>query len=952
MTSLINIALRSEYSFGQTFGKIGDLIKYENGALGIADFGNTFSHVYLEKLSKSKGFKPLYGVRLQVVKDSLIRERGEHGPVYIFIAKNQDGLVEINNLVRLSTEKFYYKAHIAQSDMIGVSDNVIVIAENIETTERCDFIALTPNTTPLMIGASEDFGIPLVYVNNNFYPTPEDKQVYQLMAGAHKRGDDYFYNFDSKSVPQHILNEFEFDRIWKRKDALDNSKKIADMVESFDLKKAPMVSYSGCSDIEKWCKKGAKKHGIDLNSEPYKSRYDHEIKLIKEKNYTDYFLIVAEMIDKAKAKMLVGPARGSSGGSLVCYLIGITTIDPIKFDLLFERFIDVNRFDLPDIDVDFPDNKRDLVIKDLIKKYGSENVCHISNINKMKPKSAIGDFATALRVPKYESDSVKDSIADRSGGDARAALSIMDAFETTDIGKEFIKKYPAMALCARAQNHASAVGKHAAGIIVCNNPISTYGGYDARTSSIMLDKKGAEHLNLLKIDCLGLRTLTILEECARMVGMDPLKYYDLPLNDKKAFKVFKQMRLNGIFQFEGSAMQQICGQMGIEHFDDIVVVTAIARPGPLHSGGAGRFIARRIGKEETSYACDHPLYIAATENTYGEFIYQEQLMNVCKNLGSMSWADVSAVRSAMSKSLGEEYFNKYKDVFVKGCIENGVDELTAVKIWGTMVTFGSWGMNKSHTVAYGHISYWCAYMKAHYPLEFTCANLKHAKDKNSSIKILRDAVENDGVEYIPIDPDTSDVDWSIVGEKLVGGLINIKGIAEKKAREILRMRKGETKYTPAIAKLLLNPVTDFDTIYPCRDRYGAFYTNPRAVGLSSPVDYIKDIRDDVDCEYIVIGKVVGKDLRDLNEYNEIQKRGGKVLDKNNKFLKILVEDDTGQIQCRINRYKFDDYDGNKWAESLIVDESYVAIKGTIREGMRILQISQIFDITDMEIDEE
>lgn len=947
MTSLINIGLRSEYSFKETFGKIGDLAEYANGiALGVADFDNTFSHVYLEKMAKKHGFKPLFGVRLQVVRDSGIRERGVCGPIYIFLAKNQEGVCEINRLTKLAGEKKYYKNHIAQSDLFEVSQNVFCIAESIETPERCDYIALTPSTSPLIYQAAIDYNIPVVYVNNNYYSTPEDKQVYQILAGAHKRGDDYFYNFDNRSSFQHILNEHEFFRIWKNKRAIENSRVIADACENFELKKAPMVVYDGYRNIEKWCDKGAKKLNVNLKDPIYKERYDREMKLITSKGYVDYFMIVSEMIEKAKEKMFVGPARGSSCGSLVCYLLGITTIDPIKFGLLFERFIDVNRFDLPDIDIDFPDAKREIVIKDLIKKYGENNVCSIANINKFKPKSAIADFATALRIPKFESDVIKDSIEDRSAGDVRAALSILDFFNTADIGKEFIRKYPAMKLAARVQNHASHVGKHAAGIIVCNDDVTLYGGVDAVNGSIMLDKKATEHLNLLKIDCLGLRTLTILEQCAELIGMKCSDFNNLKLTDKKTFTVFRDMRLQGIFQFEGQSMKNACKQMGIENFDDIVVMTALVRPGPLQSGGAARFISKRIGNSNVDYLIDDEAYVDATKETLGELVYQEQIMNICKNLADMDWGQVSEIRKLISKSAGEESFGEYKKAFIDGLSKKKIDVLAAETIWQNMITFGSYAMNKSHAVAYGHISYWCAYMKAHFPLEFTAANLKNAKDKSSAVKILRDAVENEGIEYLPIDADLSDIDWSVKEGRLIGGLKNIIGIADKKAREIIAMRNGDKKFTPAITKLLLHPITDFDTIYPCRDLYGDFYSNPKEVGLSDPVTYIKNVSDAVECEYIILGKVIKKELRDLNEYNEVQKRNGKILPDKNLYLRITIEDDTDQINCSINRYTFDKLNGHKWNDSIVEDKSYLLIKGVVKEGYRSLKINSIFDLTE------
>jgi len=951
MTSLINIALRSEFSFGQTYGRIDKLVKYANGALGVADLANTFSHTYLEKLSKKHNFKPLYGVRLEVVQDEHLRTRGVFGATYIFIAKNQDGLIEINQLVHLAYDLFYYKPHVSFSAVLSLSKNVIVIAESFESEQRIDYLSLSPTTSKLIYEAAQELKIPFVYTNSNYYTAATDKKVYQLIAGVQKRGDEYQYKFEDRIFPQHILNQYELKRYYNEPSALTNTQVIANMCEQFDLKRAPMVSYDGFRSIDKWCEKNAKDLRIDLKTGEYAERYKREMVLIKEKKYVDYFLIVAEMIDKAKQKMLVGCARGSSAGSLVCYLLGITTIDPIEFGLLFERFIDINRMDLPDIDVDFPDIKRELVIKDLIKKYGENNVTHISNINRMKAKSTIADFATALRIPKYESDPIKDSIDDKIwSGDE----TIKNMFESTDLGQEFINKYPSMLLCTEAQGHASHVGKHAAGVIICNDPVTTYGGVNVRPeiNSIMLDGKGAEYLNLLKIDILGLRTLTILQDCAAMLNMDYLKYYSLPLDDKKTYQVFADMRLHGIFQFEGDALRGICKNMGVKNFNDIVSITAIARPGAMQSGATNRFIKKRIGEAEIDYITNNSEFIKATIETNGEILYQEQIMMICKNMADMSWEDVSAIRKAIAKSAGREALKEFKESFLNGSIKNGVDEFTADALWESMLVFGQYAFNKSHAVAYAHISYWCAYMKAHFPLEFTAANLRHAKDNKSAIRILRDAVENEGIEYLPIDPDTSDINWSVVGDKLVGGLINIKGIAEKKAREILSMRKQEKKYTPSIAKLLLNPETDFDTIYPCRDRFGYFYTDPQSAGLSSPVDYINNVSDAVDAEYIVLGKVIKKELKDMNEYSEVLKRGGQKYEEHaHMVLRLELEDDTGVIRCRIARFDFNKLEGHKWFDSLIVDESFILIKGKIKEGYRSIAIKNIFDLTDYTIED-
>ena len=952
MTSFVNLALRTEFSFKKTFGRIDKIVEYANGSLGVADLANTFAHIELEKLSKKHGFKPIYGVRLEVIQDEYIRTRSAYGATYIFIAKNQEGLIEINNLVLLAYDLFYFKPHISFSAFLDVSENVIVVAESFETPERIDFFALMPSTSPMLYKAAKELDIPRVFVNNNYFSRVDDKEAYQLMAGTRKHGDEYRYNFEARSIPQHILSEYEFKRYWKDQSAVDNTKKIADMCEHFELKKAPMVRYDGSRSIEKWCERGAKQLKIDLKSGAYAERYEREMVLINEKEYVDYFLIVAEIIEKSKTKMLVGCARGSSAGSLVCYLMGITTIDPIKFGLLFERFIDLNRMDLPDIDVDFPDADRDKVIKDIIKKYGKENVTHISNVNTMGAKTVIGDFATALRVPRFKSDPVKESINDAiwSGED-----TVQKLFETTDIGRDFIKEYPAMKLCTRAQGHASHVGKHAAGVIICNDPVAMYGGVNVRPeiNSIMITGKGAEYLNLLKVDILGLRTLTILQECARMVGMKLSDFYDLPLDNKKTYRIFLEMRVHGIFQFEGDALKGICQNMGVENFNDIVTLTAIARPGAMQSGATGRFVKKRIGESNVDYAINNDAFIKATEETLGEILYQEQIMMICKNMADMSWEDVSAIRKAIAKSSGAEALKPYQDKFVNGSVKNKVDRTAAIRLWESMLVFGQYAFNKSHAVAYAHISYWCAYMKSHFALEFTAACLKHATDNKSAIRILRDAVENEGIEYVPVDSDVSLIDWSVIGDKLYGGLKNIKNIGNVKAGLIIKARNGEHNFTPAIIKKLLNPITDFDTIYPCRDRYGDFYTAPRKVGLSTPIEFIKNVSDAVDNEYLVIGRVISKELKDMNEYSEVLKRGGQKFEENKKMvLRLEIEDDTDKIKCSIGRFDFYSLDGAQWFDDLTEDESFILIKGKVREGFRSIQIKQIFNLADYDKNED
>lgn len=946
MKEMVNLALRSEFSFKSefTYGRISDIAEFENGTgyLGICDVNGTYGFIQLEKHCKKNNIKPIFGVRLMVMPDEMARVRTAAGPFYIFIAKNIAGYEEINKLTKTAYDRFYYKPFVCHSDVFRLSENVFVIAENFVDPTRVDYIALT-TTTPKML---HEYDLPKVAINNNFYPHAKDKQTYELLCGARKHGDGFRFMFQDQTYPMHVLRTDEWYRIWKDEEAIENTHIIAQQCD-VEIPSATMVRFPDKADIKMKCLVGAARKGVDLDDPVYKSRYEREMEIIIEKDYVDYFLVVADMIVEAKKTMLVGPSRGSCAGSLVCYLMDITTINPIEHGLIFERFIDLNRHDLPDIDIDFPDNKRGNVIKYLIKKYRPENVCHIANINRLKAKSAIGNTAMALSIPYGEAETVKDSIVDRSGGDARAAMAARDTLESTQVGKDFMAKYPAMEAAFALEAHATHTGKHAGGIIVCNEDITRYGGMNTKDGCVMMDKKDAEAKNLLKIDVLGLRTLSILEEAANLAGFDYHDYYEIPLDIEKTFIVFNEMRLSGIFQFEGQAMMMLCKEMGVSSFDDIQAITALARPGPLHSGGANTFVKRRTGQQPVEYISQHPIYIEETKDTYGVIIYQEQLMNLCRKLGNMSWEEVSDIRRAASRTLGKEFFDQYRNSFLKGTRENGIPDGEAIEIWENMMTFGSWGMNKSHTVAYGYISYWCAFMKTHYPLEFAAATMNHIKSEEAALKMLRDMYENDKIEYIDVDPDESDVKWTIKDGKLLGGLTNIEGIAEKQANEIVRARRLGKPLTKSQYVKLISATTPYEILYPTQHWWGDFYERPWKYGLPYAPTPIKDI--DEPGEYILLGIARQKDLRDLNEYNELVKRNGQVLEEHDKYLRIVVEDDTGQILTKIDRFKYLEMNGPYWADKVVTDKTWLILKAELKPGgWRVLNINAIADLEEID----
>lgn len=933
MKKMINLALRTEYSFQKTYGFIDEIIGSQGDVVGVADINNTFSHFYLYEKCKELGKKPIFGVRLMVVRDpeERIPPRGQFGPEYIFIAKNYEGLIEIYKLVERAHECFYYRAHIGLVDVWKLSDNVIVIAPHFVLDERIDYIAVCNITSPVALKSD----LPKVAINNNWMVNADDKEVYELFAGKRK--------VQKYSFTQHILSHDEWMVEFNNQEAIDNTHVIADMC-NVEFPRAEPVIYKGTDKIRTLCRKGAKAKGINLKDPVYKARLKRELDLIKEKDFTDYFMIVQEMVNKAKEEMLVGPSRGSSAGSLVCYLLGITEIDPIKWGLLFERFIDINRFDMPDIDVDFPDVKRGRVVKELIKTNGRDNVKNIATIAKMNPKGAIGDFAKELGIPPEDVETLKNSIISRSGGDARKNYCMMDTLATTDVGKKFMEVYPQMEPVGRIEKHSRHSGTHAAGMIVATKPLHNFASVDPRDNTIQMDGKSAEKINLLKIDCLGLSTLTVLEEVAELIGMDYKDYYNLPIDDDKVYKIFRDVMVKGVFQFEGHALAGLCRTIKATNIEDIIAITALARPGPLHGGGAAKFSKIHSGQEEIEYVMKDKDVQRITEKTMGVIVYQEQVMQILREVGGFPWASVATVRKLISKKSGIELLNKFKLEFIEGSVKKGLDKEDVEAAWEKILKFAQYGFNRSHAVAYGLVSYWTAWAKVYHPLEFLVANLNHPKGTFSTMRLIREMLEMHKFKFIPFDSVLSEDKWRIVNGKVIGPLTNIDGIGNANAKAIMKKREIGAPNTPSIEKKLENPVTKFDIIYPCRHYWGELFRSPKRFGLHKKPTVIKKV--DKKGEYLIVAQLIKKNVRDLNEAQNVIKRGGEVYDDNTKLLNITVEDDTGSIMCRINRFDFDKL-GKEVAEDGEEETDWYLIKGKIiSDEVIFLFISDIHKLGD------
>lgn len=946
---MINLKVRTEYSFRFAFGKIKSIIESEACAktASITDRYTTFGHIPFYNLCKKREMRYILGIELALVVDADLKVR--QTPFYVtLLAKNYEGLKKIYELASKATKQKYYYPRLAIDELLYIKEqDVIIIFEDSYLSSKLvyrknTYYGISPMSNNLdYLAIKGRFFI--VAISDNLYDKADNKNLYQIVMGNNMYID--------RVEPSHLLSAQE----WKdsipfltdeqKQIAIMNTHIIADKIEQYNFSKAILPLQQTKDNFKQLCIEGAKKRNCDLTDPIYEKRLNRELELIKQKQFEDYFLLVRDLVVYAKQHMLVGAARGSSAGSLVCYLLEITDIDPIPFGLIFERFIDINRKDLPDIDIDFQDTKRDMCLKYLKNKYGNECVAKLGTVSKYKPKSILTELAKVLQIPLWEITDLKDAIITRSGGDARASNCLEDTFTELKIGQEFLKKYPNLKYAQSIESHSRHYGQHAAGIVVSDKPLYHYCAIDLKNDSCMLDKKDAERVNLLKIDCLGLRTLSVIQDCLDIIDKDREWLFNYPLTDQKAFDIINDRKFYGIFQFEGYALISLSKQINIQQFEDIAAITALARPGPLISGGATKYI-----KAKNENKAHHlPLCEPYTKDTFGVIIYQEQVMNIVRNIGGLSWEDTSTLRKAMSKSLGEEYFNQFWEKFKVGAKQkHNMEEKVARKIWDSVNAFGSWAFNKSHSVAYGLISYWCMVLKAYHPLEFALATLQNAKSEDQVIQMLKE-LDNEGYKYKAFDNELSEIEWSIKDNTLIGGFINIKGVGKIKSQKLIHKRKHNQEYTTAEKKLLYNAETPYDTIFEFREKFHKFYENWFLWFKEKPC-YLKDI-EGIGEHVRFICKVVQTNLRDANEAINIKKRKGKVITKGCiKFLDLKFQDDTDMILGRINREKFMKYGENIINKNKIGD--YYLVKGRCCTGFRYIIVEEIKKITEEQINEK
>lgn len=850
MKDFVHLHLHTQFSLLDGAIRFDNLFnlakKFKMGACSITDHGNMFGAADFYFSAMESGIKPIIGCEAYIAPKSRFdqkRIKGEENAYHILLlAINNEGyknLIKLTSLAHL--EGFYYVPRIDKELLTNYNSGLICLTACIKgeipslilkNEEKAlketiqEYLSIfgdrlyfelqdngleeqkTVNET--LIKLSRYYNIPIVATNDCHYLKKEEARAHELLLCIQTgktihdkdrmsfQSDEFYF----KSQEQIALAFSGYP------EALYNTLKIAEQCNvsietgtyhfpEFKLpensKNIPLDDY-----FEGLCRKGFEERMSLIKNtyenfnqdavEQYKARLDYEMNVIRKTGFTSYFLIVADFIRFAKAQGIpVGPGRGSAAGSLAAYCLGITDIDPLKYDLLFERFLNPERISLPDIDVDFCMDGREKVIHYVTEKYGRDNVAQIITFGTMQSRAAVRDVGRALGMAYAEVDRIAKLIPATASTIAKAIQEepqLKELYKTDDRVKDLLDN--AMVLEGLAR-HAST---HAAGIVISNKALShhvpLYRGTNGETIT-QYPMKTIEKIGLVKFDFLGLKTLTIIDRAIKLLkseGVD-ISIEDIPLDDSKTYELLSSGQTSGVFQLESRGMKDLLMKVKPSKFEDVVALIALYRPGPLQSGMMDEFIRRKNNPSLIKY--ETPLLEDILKDTYGVIIYQEQIMKIASTLANFPLKDSDTLRKAISKKIPEELEN-YKERFIKGAIANGVAPAIASRIYDVILRFGEYGFNKSHSTAYAVVAYQTAYLKAHYYTHFMAALLtSEVNNTDNLIKYITECREN-GVEILPPDINKSNKQFTIVGNKIRFGLSGIKNVGDAAIDSIIKVR--------------------------------------------------------------------------------------------------------------------------------------------------------------------
>ncbi|MFN2566189.1 MAG: DNA polymerase III subunit alpha [Gemmatimonadaceae bacterium] len=850
--SFVHLHCHSEYSLLDGANRIDALIEraaeLEQPALAITDHGNLHAAWEFQEKAKKANVKPIIGMEAYVAPgDRRDRARPSVGakPYYHLVLLARD-LKGYRNLVKLSslafTEGFYTKPRIDRELLAAHADGLIVSSACLASEVATHLMAgnwaearaaaewyanLFPNRYYLEVqghdstgqaelnakifALADELGLPVLATNDAHFLRRDDHDAHDVLLciGLGKDRDDhtrmrYDRGLYFKSAPE--MRE----RFPTRPDVLENTLRVADEVDVEFGKRYHVPAFplpAGVTDENELLMQLATRGAIERYGEPLppdvRERLDYELSVITRTGYAGYFLIVSDFIKAARDRGIpVGPGRGSAAGSLVAYALRITDICPLKFDLLFERFLNPERVSMPDVDVDFCFERRGEVIDYVRQKYGKDSVCQIVTFGTMKSRAAIKDVGRTLGFTPAETDALAKLIPNQPN----FSLTVRQAVEEIpDVRRlyETDERYRQLLDYAIALEGLSRhTGVHAAGVVIAPGPVHDYvpvctqatkgsgsNGEDETVVVSQYDMNCLEKAGMLKIDFLGLTTLTVIHDAVNSIEARTGQRLDLsavPLDDEATYRMLRSAHTAGVFQFESALATDVLRSMRCDRFDDLVASNALMRPGPLDSGMHKVYIARKRGEEPITYAL--PELEPILSNTYGVITYQEQVMRIAQVLAGVSLAEADVLRKAVGKK-DAELIQQQVGKFVEKAVSRGYDRRAIEEIARQLVTFGRYGFAKSHSVAYSVISYQTAYLKAHYPADFMAALLSsQIGDTDSVVKYINEAREL-GIEILPPDVNESGYKFTVVGDKKVRfGLGAIRNVGKAAIDSMLQAR--------------------------------------------------------------------------------------------------------------------------------------------------------------------